>query len=291
MEFQDYLKAKRPNLSPSSIYSYCSTLRALHKRLFGDTIIDINNFHNTELILTHLKNKEPATRKTSLAILYSLTDEEIYRTEMLNDIEKINAIIETQEMNEKQKEAHRSQQEIKALFDTCEEEANALYKKDTLTNNDKQIIQKYIILALTSGLFIPPRRSLDWCEFKINNITPDSNYLEGDNLVFNRYKGSATKGQQVVPCPAQLKNLLYRWIAVNDNDYLLFDKNGNKLSSVKMNQRLNQIFDGKTGINAIRHSYLSSKFQNLIEEDEKLVATMKSMGSSIAQKKVYINKL
>jgi uncharacterized protein YneF (UPF0154 family) len=78
---------------------------------------------------------------------------------------------------------------------------------------------------------------------------------------------------------------------VNSNDYLLFDKNGNKLSSVKMNQRLNQIFDGKTGINAMRHSYLSSKFQNLIEEDEKLVATMKSMGSSIAQKKVYINKL
>ena len=31
MELQDYLKAKRPNLSPSSIYSYCSTLRALHK--------------------------------------------------------------------------------------------------------------------------------------------------------------------------------------------------------------------------------------------------------------------
>jgi integrase len=288
MELQDYLKAKRPNLSPSSIYSYCSTLRALHKRLFGDTIIDINNFHNTELILTHLKNKEPATRKTSLAILYSLTDEEIYRTEMLNDIEKINAIIETQEMNEKQKEAHRSQQEIKALFDTYEEEANTLYKKDTLTNNDKQIIQKYIILALTSGLFIPPRRSLDWCEFKINNITPDSNYLDGDNLVFNRYKGSATKGQQVVSCPAQLKNLLYKWIAVNSNDYLLFDKNGNKLSSVKMNQRLNQIFDGKTGTSALRHTYLTDKYKETSQETKNLAKEMKQMGSSINMATTYI---
>lgn len=291
MELQEELKQRRPNLSPATIYSYCSTLRALHKRIFGDTIIDINNFYNTDVILEDLKHKEVATRKTSLAILYSFTDCEIYREHMYKDIETINKKIETQEMNEKQKEAHRSQQEIRALFNRYEKDAEALYNKDTLTADDKQNIQKYIIIALTSGLFIPPRRSLDWCEFKINNIMPDSNYLDGDNIVFNRYKGSATKGQQVVACPPQLKNLLYRWIAINDTDWLLFDKNNNQLNSVKMNQRLKKIFEGTTGINALRHSYLSSKFQHLIDEDEKLVATMTDMGSSVAQKKVYINKL
>ncbi len=291
MELQDILKQKRPNLTPSTVYSYCSTLRALYKRVFGDSIIDVNNFNNTELILEHLKYKEAATRKTTLATLYSLTDCEEYREQMYKDIEEINKQIEKQEMNEKQKKAHKSQHQIKQLFNRYEQDAEALYNKATITNRDKQEIQKYIIMALSSGLYIAPRRSLDWCEFRINNITPDSNYLDGDNFVFNRFKGSAKKGSQVVACPPQLKDLLYRWIAINDNDYLLYDQNNNKLTSVKMNQRLNKMFEGTTGINALRHSYLSSKFQHLIDEENELVATMADMGSSIAQKKVYINKL
>jgi integrase len=291
MELQDALKEKRPNLSVSTLYSYCSTLRNLHKRLFGETLIDINNFNNTDLILEHLKTKEPATRKTSLAILYSLTDCEIYKEHMLNDIDLINTQIETQEMNDKQKEAHKSQKDIEDLFKNYSSRADALYKKPSLTDEDKQTLQKYIIIALTSGIFIPPRRSLDWCDFKINNITPDSNYLDGDNLVFNHFKGSVSKGQQVIPCPPELKELLYRWIAVNETDYLLFDKNNNPLNSVKLNQRLKKIFDGTTSINALRHSFLSSKFQHLIEEEQKLATIMGQMGSSIAQKKVYINKL
>ena len=291
MELQDIFKQKRPNLTPSTLYAYCSTLRALHKRVFDDSIIDVENFKNTEIILQHLKHKETASRKTTLSILYLLTECEEYKEQMNKDIEEVNKQTDKQEMNEKQKEAHKSQEQIREIFERYKSVAEILYNKKTITETDKQTIQKYIIIALTSGIFIPPRRSLDWCEFKINNITPDSNYLDGDNFVFNRYKGSGTKGQQIVACPPQLKNLLYRWIAINENDYLLFDQHNNKLTSIKMNQRLNRIFEGTTGINALRHSYLSSKFQHLINEEHELVSTMTSMGSSIAQKKVYINKL
>jgi integrase len=291
MELQDIFKQKKPNLSVSTLYSYCSTLRALHKRVFNDTIIDVNNFYNTDVIIESLKDKEVASRKTTYAILYSLTDCKEYREHMIKDVETINKQIEKQEMNKKQKEAHKSQEQIREIFDRHEKDVEALYDKATITKKDKQIIQNYVIVAITSGIFIAPRRSLDWCEFKINNITPDSNYLDGDNFVFNRYKGSATKGQQIVACPPQLKNLLRRWMSINENDYLLFDQYNNKLTSIKMNQRLNRIFEGTTSINALRHSYLSSKFQHLIDEEHDLVGTMTSMGSSIAQKKVYINKL
>lgn len=44
---------------------------------------------------------------------------------------------------------------------------------------------------------------------------------------------------------SSLKLLLSRWRKLIDNDYLLFDTNNNPLTPVKLNQRLNKIFDGK----------------------------------------------
>lgn len=291
MELNDLLKQKRPDLSPSTIYSYSSTLRALHKRIFNSTIIDVDNFYNIEAIMEHLKDKDPSIRKTIMATLYTLTELPYYKEQMSKDADIHFKKVATQEMTDKQKEAHRSQQEIMELFKRYESDTEYIYNKSTITNKDKQQIQKYIILALTSGIFIAPRRSLDWCEFKVNNITPNSNYLDGDYFVFNRYKGSTLKGSQIIKCPKELKDILTRWIAINSNDYLLYDQNNNKLTSIKMNQRLNKIFDGTTGINALRHSFLSEKFQSTIQQDNDLSNTMESMGSSLAQKKIYINKL
>jgi len=39
------------------------------------------------------------------------------------------------------------------------------------------------------------------------------------------------------------------------------------ISSVKLNQHLNKLFDNKRiSVNALRHSYLSNKYQNTIEK-------------------------
>jgi hypothetical protein len=92
------------------------------------------------------------------------------------------------------------------------------------------------------GIFIPPRRSLDYCDFKIKNIDPALNYIEKKALVFNRYKTAQPYGKQMVECPPVLLKILKKWISVNQTDYLLFDTNGGKLSPVKLNQRLNKIF-------------------------------------------------
>ena len=149
----------------------------------------------------------------------------------------------------------------------------------------------YILLCLTSGVYIPPRRSLDWCEFKISGIQEKSNYIDKNTFVFNTYKGSSKKGAQKIPIPKELHTILKKWIAINENEYLLHDVNGNKLTAVKLNQRMNKIFDGKSSVNTMRHSFLSTNFQQTIEDNKKMDEVMKSMGSSTSQQNIYIQKL
>ena len=210
---------------------------------------------------------------------------------MKEDIKSYQKETNKQEMNEKQKEHHLSQEEILAKFKDLEKKAKLLYKKTDLTNKEKQKIQDYIIVALTSGVYIHPRRSLDWCAFKVKEIGDEDNHLQKNKLIFKTYKGSAKKGEQEVECPKALMTILSKWLSINDSDYLLHDINGKALNNVKMTQRLNKIFGSGFSINNLRHSYLSEKYQDSIALADDMSKTMEAMGSSIDQSKVYINKL
>ena len=53
-----------------------------------------------------------------------------------------------------------------------------------------------------------------------------------------------------------------------------------------------KVFDNKRiSVNALRHSYLSNKYQNTIETNKELANDLADMGSSISQQKVYIRKI
>jgi integrase len=149
---------------------------------------------------------------------------------------------------------------------------------------DLQTIQQYIILCLLSGIFIAPRRSLDYTEFKISNINKDTdNYLDKNELVFNKYKTAKFYNEQRVDCPKELLSILKKWIKTNNNEYLLFDSNGEKLTSVKLNQRLEKIFGKKCSVNLLRHSFLTDRFGDEIERSKKMNNVAQDMGTSSAQ--------
>ena len=46
----------------------------------------------------------------------------------------------------------------------------------------------------------------------------------------------------------------------NPTDYLLIDFNSNKLTEIKLNQRINQIFNKKVGVNGLRHSHITELY-------------------------------
>ena len=282
---------ERPNLSANTVKTYTSVLNSLHKKVFEGPV-KLENFRDVGKIMKALQDKPASTRKTTLSALYILTQIQEYRDQMTEDIKTYKEDVSKQEMNEKQKSAFKTQEEISEKLEELKSEAERLYKKPNKTSTDLNNIQNYIILALTSGAYIAPRRSLDWVLMKTKDIDKaKDNYMDKGKFYFNVYKGSAQKGPQVVDIPKPLQAILKKWMGLHNYETLLFSTNGTPLNSVLLNQRLNRILGDGSAINVLRHSYLSTKYQDTIALNEKMKADMEAMGSGVGQKEIYIQKM
>jgi len=291
-DLKEYIKEKRPNLSATSVKTYDSILRNVYKNAFGEGDIDVSKFDEDETIWNKIRLLPPSRRKTILSALVIITDNKFYRDVMMDDIKDYKNEIAKQEKTPYQKENWVDTSDVKAKWEMLKRNADLLYKKAHLTTGDLQEIQSYIILSLLGGIFIVPRRSLDYVHFKIQDINKEKdNYLEKMMLVFNSYKTAKCYGQQRVAIPPTLRLLLSKWIKTNPTDYLLFDTNMNPLTSVKLNQRLNKIFEGKKiGINSLRHTYLTDKYGSTIQSTKELATDLSNMGSSMSQAQTYIKE-
>jgi hypothetical protein len=68
----------------------------------------------------------------------------------------------------------------------------------------------------------------------------------------------------------------------------LFDRNGNPLTAVTVNQRLNKLFGKQASINMLRHTFLQGKFGDDIDKVKDIKQTFKNMGSSINMFENYV---
>ena len=291
-EIKDHIKKCRPSLSASSITTYASILKNLFIKVFDSSTIDFKKFDDTDKVINFLKDMPPNRRKTILSALVIVTDKKAYRDLMLEDVRAYNIEIHKQVKTSEQQDSWVNTNQVKEIFDELKANADLLYKKKNLTQSDLQSIQSFIIIACLGGIFIPPRRSKDYVDFMIRDVdkTKD-NYLDKNKMVFNSYKTAKTYGQQTVDIPPPLKKILTKWISVNPTNELLFDSNMNKLSSVKLNQRLNKIFgEKKVGVNQLRHTYLTDKYGHTIEQKAKIDNTMTEMGSSASMLENYVKK-
>ena len=288
----EFIKEKRPSLSVSSLKTYTSILKNLHKRCFGNDEINPENFSECEKVLEQMKDLEPSKRKSILSALVVITDKKPYRDAMLEDIAKYNTLMDTHDKSDKEKESWLNEDDITSVLNKLKEEATFLYKKKTLSISDLQQIQNYIIICILGGVYVPPRRSTDYCLMKIRNYSKDEdNYLEKNQMVFNKYKTAKTYKQQTLTIPPELKSILTKWIKVNPTDFLLFDNNSAQLTNVKMTQRLNKIFGKKSSVNSLRHSYLTTKFGSQLEVQKEMDAVSKDMGTSSSTiQQIYLKK-
>jgi hypothetical protein len=288
-KIREYIQSKRPSLSKSSVTTYSSILKSLFAKVFGDGEVDFEKFNNTEKVLAFLKDMPPNRRKTILSSLVIITDDKQYRDLMSDDVREYNEEISKQEKSPDQIASWVDTAQVREVCEALRKNAELIYKKKQLSSGDLQQIQNYIIMALLGGIYISPRRSKDFCDFKIKNIDKEKdNYLEKSKLVFNSYKTAKTYGKQELAVPIQLKNIIAKWVKVNPTEYLLFDTNLGKLTAVKLNQRLNKIFDKKVGVNQLRHTYLTDKFAETSKQTKELDKNMTEMGSSTAMATTYI---
>ena len=287
-----FIKEKRPTLSDSSVNTYNSTLSPLYKKIWtNDTEIDPTKFTDTEKVLDYCKTIEPKYRKTIMAALVVITGNDKYRQQMIKDKEITDTKLQNQTKTEEQKENWLENDDIQSIIDQLKKKAMTTNKKKEFNPTDLQEIQKYVLVSLMGGIYIPPRRAKDYFDFKVKNIDREKdNYLDKNELVFNSYKTAKTYGEQRVTIPKELKSILSKWIKSNPTDYLFFDYNGNQLDAIKINQRLNAIFKKKVGINQLRKTYLSGKYAHTIQTEKDKKEDMESMGSSVGVQNHYIKE-
>ena len=158
-------------------------------------------------ILKHLEDKNNQTRKTTLSSLFILTGMRENQTEMQSIMKKVNEEYKEQRMNQKQKDNWINIEEIKEIQNTLSINANSMLNKKKILNENVMI--EFLLVSFLPGVFLPPRRSLDYSELKIRNYDVSTdNYYIGNKFYFNKYKTVKTYGMQVVDIPKELNVVL-----------------------------------------------------------------------------------
>jgi len=252
-----------------------------------------------ESILEFLKDRPAMSRKTVLSALVVLCDKvdgaeqtvKSFRDLMLSDIQKVNDEYDEQKMNDKQLNAMMSMDEIMTRYNTLKNEVTPLFKLASLDKDQFQQVQLYVLLSCL--LLIPPRRSLDYTEFKIRNPDEHSNYMVMEKkkpfFRFHVYKTASKYGTQTIAIPPTLAKIIRDWTHLNTHDYLLVNHHGNKHTSSSIVPLLHGFFGKSISTSMLRHIFLSE-----LHKDTPSLKLMKNiasdMGHSVGVSLTYVKK-
>lgn len=284
------LKENKSNISASTLKTYASLLKSLYYNNHDkQSEINLDWFDKQDDVIESLKDKPYSSRKTTYSALIAITkNNDKYKNELVGDAKKYQEFITTQKKTDKQEANWKNYDEIKNIVDASLERIKPLLKKKELNDKEYKDLQDFVILALTSGVYFPPRRSSDWVFMKIQNVDKaNDNFIDKNNFVFNKYKTAKFYNQQTVDIPKDLKKILNKFIKFNPHEYLLTDGQGKQLSTVRLTQKLNTIFGNKISTSMLRHIFLSSKLKDIPALNElKQIAT--EMGHSVNEQLQYI---
>jgi hypothetical protein len=292
MSLIEKIKERKPSISENTVKTYLSLLKSLYYNHHEKgSEMNFNWFNKQDEIIDILKDKAPSSRKTTYSALVCIADDnDKYRKQMMEDATDYNKMIKTQNKSEKQEENWKSFDEIKKIYETNYAKAKPLLNsKEELSKKDYALLEDFIILSLTCGYWVPPRRSQDWCDFKIKEFNPkDDNCIVKGNFIFNKYKTAKFYHEQIVPIPKGLKFILTKWVKHYKSEWMINDHYGGKMTNVKLSQRLNKIFEGlKISTGMLRHIYLSSKLKD-IQKLQELEQLASDMGHSMKEQLEYV---
>jgi hypothetical protein len=282
-EILERLKENRPNLSASSLRTYCSLLVALYNTLEGTN--GITFFENDAKILNHIKSLEKAqTRKTTLSCLFVLTGMPIYQEEMNKNIKEVNNFYKTQKTNPERLAKLKTFEQIQAIHSEIQQK----YKKNPTIDNTIDLLISYVVSGAL-GEALPPRRVLDYSLMKLRNYSEKDNYIKNGKFYFNQYKTKDRHGSQVIDIPKELNTLINKWKKTNDTDYLLVNENNEAFTSTALSKKISRLFDGNS-MDMLRSIFLSNYYKDL-PQLTKMESLASKMGHSInSQLNYYVKK-
>ena len=285
-DISQLIRKNRPKLSDSSIKTYCSLLTNMYKKMDGKGDLKYFETHKKEIIAYIDDLKSNQSKKTLLSALFILTEDKDYHEKMIHYATEVNNSYKEQKVDPERLKNLPTLDELKEKYE--------IYKNNLKKNPSVDNFIDYFIVAVSSTVLMPPRRALDWTEFKLRNVdkTKD-NYIDGKYFVFNQFKTAKykTDDEKRVLIPDELLKTIKKFMKVSDNDHLLYNsKSGNKLNSSLFSKRLNTIYGDKVGVDLIRSIYLSDLYKGLpkIKELEQIADDMGHSMSSAMQ--YYVKK-
>lgn len=290
------MKRHKADIAPSTARTYASLLRNLYYKTTGkpkDEAIVMDWYFKQDDIIEVLADRPIGTRKTIFAALMALVGAEHgmkYRSAMMADSKDYQEWVDKQEKTAKQQENWQSYAEVKRLVAEYEGKAKAIMKRDTITPAERKVLVDWMLLAMTTGYYIPPRRSMDYGLMKFRNYDRQTdNFLDKNQFVFNKYKTAKIYNQQSLEIPKAFRAMITKYIKYVPEgvDTLLYDVHGGEMYSVKITQRLNALFGAKVSVSMLRHIFLTDKLGDVprLQELEQLA---EDMGHSRTMQMEYV---
>jgi integrase len=309
--FMDTLETnlKSKNLSPSSINLYLRNLKKLNN---DEDYNDFKFLKDTEQITKKLENLKDNTKRQYLIAIVSVLNsygdkyEKLRNSyyKLMKDMTLKLKETPTTEMSITQNENWITWDDVLEVYKKMKEELDKIInsKKKVITELQFNKLLRFVILSLY--VLIPPRRNLDWLDMVItfNSDTSDKtkNYLDVNKkeFVLNVFKTSKKDGSMTIPIPDNLMDILMVYITYREdvkemkkkkayhNIPLIVNYDGSKISTVNFITRLlNKVFGKKISSSMLRHIYLSSKYGEVMKEQQE---DSKMMSHNMTTQKDYI---
>lgn len=298
-DLAEMMKKNKADIAKNTLRTYASLLRNLYYSSTGkpkEEAIDMEWFNDEDTVLKALESRPTNVRKTILAGLMALVGKEYgvkYRKQMVEDRDEYNEWVKKQEKTEKQKDNWKSFDEVSRVVQEYENRAKKIMNDGgAILPSERRILVDWMILAVTTGYYFPPRRSMDYFLMKFRDYDrKEDNFMDRNTFVFNKYKTAKTYNQQSLEIPKTFRPLLAKYIKTIPEgiNTLLYDGHGNEMYAVKITQRLNSIFGAKVSVSMLRHIYLTSKLGGIPPLNE-LENLAEEMGHSVGQQLEYIKR-
>jgi integrase len=221
-----------------------------------------------------------------------------YQSKMMDKV-KDSKSVDSAVKTDKQKDNWIEWSEVQRLSDELHKTAKGLESKKTLTTTEADRLLQALVLSLY--VCVQPRRNQDYLNMVIvkkwkEDMPRDVNYIDltGEQFIFNKYKTAKKYGEQKLPIPDSLMEVLVLYLKhhrlyketkgkVAVPFLIVEDKPITAINSIT--RILNKIFGKKVGSSMLRHIFLSNKYEGILEEQ---TADSAAMGHSLDQQRDYI---
>jgi hypothetical protein len=261
--------------------------------------MDVDWFKNKENIMKALEGKPAHARKTSIASVVVLlgkdnkVDDEVI--DMMNkDVAEIKEKYQGQKMTEKQEKNWMTLDEVHAIeqraFDLIKP---WLSKSAPISAEQHKMLTDWLLLALTTGKYFPPRRS-EWSGIKLKDKDVDrekDNYIDLKKGVFvlNQYKTAKLYGREEIEYGKVFGGHLKKVLKLIPDQTYLLESKGKQFTASLITTRLNKLFGKNVSTSMLRHIWVSEKYKDMPSIKE-LKENAEAMSHSVGQHMEYILK-